>query len=66
MSYVKRDKPTKHSYFKPLLEMGAEATPGRVTHVTVEHDDWCHIFKGGYCNCHPVLRYGAPETPRKI
>jgi hypothetical protein len=35
-----------------------------VTLVDIYHDPWCQIYKGGYCNCHPIIkrRTAWPDT----
>lgn len=67
MSYkdrLLRDIFTKHS--------AGQLKPGGVTIVQVRHDNWCAIFKGGECNCHPLMNYetvdpeeedGCPNDP---
>jgi hypothetical protein len=29
--------------------------PGRFADVNILHDGWCEIFKGGQCNCNPIV-----------
>jgi hypothetical protein len=39
------------------------ASPG-LQHVMVEHDDWCAMYQGNPCNCHPdihVAMHGGDE-----
>jgi hypothetical protein len=59
-------KPRKHNYMRKLLAMQArgELTVG-VSDVEVAHDDWCRIYKGGYCNCDPEIRV-RKRVPRPI
>ncbi len=44
-------------YLEEIARMLAaeRAEPGSVTHVAVRHDDWCAIFRGGGCDCHPSV-----------
>ena len=50
---------TTPKYIKEIqqrLEAGEmTAPPGEVRHITVQHDDWCSIFRGGECNCKPEV-----------
>jgi hypothetical protein len=39
---------------------GLHMTPG-VHHVTVEHDAWCAIYRGGQCNCVPNITISGPD-----
>ena len=34
------------------LRLGA----GSLTHVFVAHDAWCVFWRGGRCNCDPILK----------
>jgi hypothetical protein len=50
--------PMKHNYMKKLVklhEKGKLATTS-LTEVDIYHDDWCAIYRGRYCNCHPVIK----------
>jgi hypothetical protein len=46
-----------HNHVRKLLylqRVGAiQAKPGDMSKVDVAHDDWCHIWDGGYCQCDP-------------
>jgi hypothetical protein len=47
----------------PLLPNGEASPPGRVTHMIVQHDDWCRLLRGkGDCNCNPdITRHVQPK-----
>lgn len=53
----------QHSYQRPLIEFAQRLhpEPGTVTRISVCHDTWCAIYKGGYCNCNPEIRVGSPQ-----
>lgn len=37
--------------------------PGKLTEVTVMHDDWCrYLRRKGPCNCNPEIKVGAPQS----
>jgi hypothetical protein len=36
------------------------AKPGQVMQITVRHDPWCSIWRGGRCNCNPEI---GPNKP---
>ncbi|RYX81045.1 hypothetical protein EON83_25810 [bacterium] len=59
--------PNQHNYLKHLFELQAigNMKEGTVTTVTVAHDDWCQIFKGGKCNCNPTLNTAGTRPNRK-
>jgi hypothetical protein len=42
------------------LARTAGLAPGRVAHVTVAHDGWCAVNRGGRCDCDPDVRMAAP------
>lgn len=47
----------KHNYTEKVIKLAVEnSTPGKVMHTLVEHDEWCAIWHGGYCNCDPVVK----------
>ena len=54
--------PRKHHYFEKLVKLIEENPPprGRITDVDIYHDGWCHIYRGGYCNCEPEVKLRAP------
>ena len=35
--------------------------PG-VHDIKIEHDDWCLIYKGGFCNCNPDVFYNGKKV----
>ena len=47
--------PQKHNYYDKLMKLIDEnnLTKGELHQVNIDHDDWCKIYKGGYCNCDP-------------
>jgi hypothetical protein len=50
----------QHNHVKKMRKMVAEGKlkppPGEVSIANIFHDDWCNIFKGGYCNCDPAIK----------
>jgi hypothetical protein len=41
-------------YYDAVLRQLVEIEPGKLTHVFVQHDEWCALLKGrGDCNCNP-------------
>jgi hypothetical protein len=50
--------PRKHNHIQKLLAMQAQGQlpAGRLSEIDVLHDDWCGIYVGDYCNCHPEIR----------
>lgn len=36
---------------------------GKVSDLDIKHDDWCDIFKAGYCNCEPDIRLNGTLLP---
>lgn len=51
------------NFLGPLAKLSAALgdEPG-IQHVTVLHDDWCPMLRGGpCCSCNPVVRYGRPD-----
>jgi hypothetical protein len=54
--------PRKHNYYRKLLELyrQGKVAPGRLMDVDIYHDDWCRIYRGGYCNCHPEVKLRSP------
>jgi len=59
--------PNKHNYMKRIATLQRAgkipSAPG-VYQIDVRHDDWCNIYRGGYCNCDPeiVLRKDGKEA----
>jgi hypothetical protein len=45
-------------YFKKLAALHAQGKIPRVglSEIDVLHDEWCGIYTGGYCNCHPEIQ----------
>ncbi len=44
--------PMQHNYMKKI----ARWKPAEGVHeISVQHDSWCAIYKGEYCNCDPFL-----------
>jgi hypothetical protein len=54
--------PRKHNYQRKVMELieQGKVPPGCVREVDIYHDDWCRIYRGGYCNCDPVVRLRPP------
>jgi hypothetical protein len=54
--------PRKHNYYKKLMALVAQAevARGRLSDVDIYHDAWCHIYRGGYCNCDPEVKLRPP------
>lgn len=52
----------KHNYYKKLLQLYDQGTLGKpgLTEIDICHDDWCAIYRGGYCNCNPEVRVRLP------
>jgi hypothetical protein len=51
--------PRKHNYFEKLRKFVEKNKParGRIAEIDICHDDWCRIYKGGYCNCNPEIKF---------
>jgi hypothetical protein len=49
---------TKHNYYSKLLALYQRGgiPAASLTEVDIFHDDWCAVYKGGYCNCDPDVR----------
>ena len=49
--------PMKHNYMKKVMELFRQGKlrPG-IMPADICHDDWCGIYKGGYCNCDPEIK----------
>jgi hypothetical protein len=55
------------NYMEACLKQGEkmlEKPPGLYI-VDIEHDDWCEIWKGGICNCNPIVKEGKEWTKQK-
>ncbi len=50
--------PMKHNYYKKLMKLHAQGKLPTVGlhEVDICHDDWCRVYRGGYCNCEPDIR----------
>jgi hypothetical protein len=50
--------PRKHNYYRKLLKLyeQGKVPRGRLADVDIYHDDWCRIYRGGYCNCDPEIK----------
>jgi hypothetical protein len=56
--------PRQHNYYDKLMKLIETTTfpAGRITDVDIYHDDWCGIYRGGYCDCDPEIQLRpAPE-----
>jgi hypothetical protein len=58
------DEPHHHNHRLKQDRLVAEGKiplkPG-LLHIGVAHDDWCAIFKGGFCNCDPDILVGGKK-----
>jgi hypothetical protein len=54
--------PRKHNYFEKLIKLVEEGKviPG-LSEVAVYHDDWCAVYRGGYCDCDPEVKIWPPQ-----
>ncbi len=53
----------EHNYMKKIRRMVADGqipAEAGLSHLSIRHDDWCGIFKGGVCNCDPEITYFRP------
>lgn len=53
-----------HNYLKKIARLTQEGkipTSRGLNDLTIAHDNWCHIYRGGDCNCDPdvELRRGV-------
>jgi len=55
---VVRDRPmdADDNYMAPLLKVAEGTHKGSVAEVTIRHDDWCAIWRGGRCDCKPIVK----------
>lgn len=56
--------PGRHNY-RVILERkiaaGEISAPaGGVGDLTIRHDDWCSVYRGGLCDCRPEIELGRP------
>jgi hypothetical protein len=61
---------TKHNYYVRLIEAlkkSPELRAAGIHNIDIRHDDWCAIYKGGYCNCEPeiALRCSPQKQERR-
>lgn len=47
----------RNQYAAEVLKIPNEMPQAGVTVVNVAHDSWCRIWKGGPCNCRPVVTH---------
>jgi hypothetical protein len=54
--------PRKHNYYQKVIELfeQGKVPPGCIREVDVWHDEWCDIYRGGYCNCEPEVTVRPP------
>jgi hypothetical protein len=54
--------PRKHNYYKKLMKLvnRSKLPRARLSEVDVYHDDWCRIYRGGYRNCDPEIKFRPP------
>lgn len=54
---LKHPPTTSHNYVPKMdaysVAKWADGTikPGSIWHMAAYHDDWCDIYRGGFCNC---------------
>jgi hypothetical protein len=50
--------PRKHNYFAKIQKFieTHRIAPAQITEIDICHDDWCRIYRGGYCNCNPEIK----------
>lgn len=41
---------TAHNYMPKVLALGT-LVRGHVVDVEIRHDDWCDVYRFGFCNC---------------
>ena len=61
-----KDRGGVPAYLAPLLALirsSGAMRPGTVTHLKVEHDDWCGYFAAGVCDCNPNVKRLASPPP---
>jgi hypothetical protein len=50
-----------HNYLKKLERLQHEgkvpAEKGKSYDAKIAHDDWCHVYNGGECNCDPAISF---------
>ncbi len=48
-----------HNYQTKMEKMIARGElkikPDEIQHVKIEHDSWCAVNRGGFCNCDPDI-----------
>ena len=49
--WVTNSDPLDQEYYTKVKALSAE--PGKIYNVTISHDDWCPLLKGGPCRCDP-------------
>ncbi|MCI0464975.1 MAG: hypothetical protein L0Z62_49265 [Gemmataceae bacterium] len=54
--------PRKHNYYRKLIELFEQSKHSAelLQEVDIYHDDWCDIYRGGYCNCDPEVELRRP------
>jgi len=63
---MKKRKPTtEHNYMLKILRMQRDGLlpAGIVGDIDVKHDDWCDVYRGGFCNCDCDVSLRAPKKP---
>jgi hypothetical protein len=60
-----RPEGSRHNYAAQLeaLQQAGGLKPGRVYLTATYHDDNCSIWRGGYCDCKPVIGPAKDVTP---
>lgn len=47
-----RTEPMQHNYMQKIARL--KITAG-VQSLDVQHDSWCAVYTGGYCDCDPFI-----------
>lgn len=56
--------PTRHhNYLRKIMDIPHQVfVPGKITHIDVQHEDFCDCMTGGYCNCDAKVAI-VPDPP---
>jgi hypothetical protein len=56
--------PTRHNYYQKLMKLFEEGKlgAGSFAEVDIEHDDWCGVHAGNYCDCDPDVSLRTPAV----
>ncbi len=62
----------EHNYLRPYFAAVAKAMQDglfespRVVIANVQHDGWCGIYRGEFCNCDPEIAFQPLARPEEI